>query len=77
MKSCNSSRFWLIVERLITLESKILIKISLDIQLKRFCRKFLQTFVQQAKTCLDRTISPSRIDLMEIRNHDCVANRTS
>ena len=36
VKSCDSSRFWLIVERLITLESKNLTEIGLDLQFKRF-----------------------------------------
>ena len=36
VKSRDSSRVWLIVERLITLDSKNLIEIGLDLQLKRF-----------------------------------------
>ena len=36
VKSCDSSRFWLIVERLITFENKYLTKIGSDLQLKRF-----------------------------------------
>ena len=36
VKSCDSSTFWLIVKRLITLESKNLTEMGLDLQLKRF-----------------------------------------
>ena len=36
MKSCVSSRFWLIVERLITVKNKNITEIGSDLQPKRF-----------------------------------------
>ena len=36
VKSYDSSRFWLIVERLITIENKTLTEIGSDLQPKRF-----------------------------------------
>ena len=73
VKSRDSSRLWLIVERLIATEKKALPK-SLQLYSPRdFCYNFLQTFVQGAKTCLDRTISRSRCDLIETRHEHVLA----
>ena len=36
VKSCDSSKFWFIVERLVTIENKNFTQIGLDLQPKRF-----------------------------------------
>ena len=61
VKSCDSGRSCLILDRFITLESKNLTEICSHLQPKRF--------LQQAKTCLNRTISRSHYDLMDPRHN--------
>ena len=64
VKSCVSSRFWLILERLITTENKNLIRIGLDLQPKRF---LVMSFYKQSCSKLKTAGVPLFHDLVTIQ----------
>ena len=58
MKSCDSSRFWLIEERLITTEMKNLAEIGSYLQAKRFLSLILTNLRSVMETRLNEQFCP-------------------